>query len=123
MSDKLQHTAYLPISAFVEGNFECCRLGNSIILHKNNLSGSRLAIIQFHPIAQLCRALFFHKTFYAHIVNFGNVVAGVREAKDKVTVIGEKKQAFAVLVQSSDGDDSLFHLSNQLHNGFLGVRV
>lgn len=110
MSHTLHHAPNLTVSSLIERHFEDRRLGDGVIVDKDDVGGGGFAIFQFDAAAQFGGGLFLDKVLDAHTVYFGDMVAGVRQAEDEVAVVGQQEESFAVLVEPADGNDALSYL-------------
>lgn len=101
------HAAHLPVAAFVNGQLNVRLTARAVRVglapqQAHVLGRSRHAVVQHDAPAQALQGIFAGNARNGNAVGFRNMVARVGQLEQKITVIGEKNQPFAVSVEPPD---------------------
>ena len=121
VADLLEHLAQLAVAAFNEDDFVP---GVVALADFANLGGrslhparARLAALDSHARTEAVE-LFFG-WFAAHLYEVGllHACCGTGELVGEIAVVGDEQEAFAQVVQASDGVEPFAQLCEELHHG------
>jgi len=101
MANLLKHAFDLVLASFMDGEFHpgIGRRFSGLFY----FGGSGGPIFQYQSMSKFLDFWFFQDTFDFHEVCFMDMVCGVKAGLCNITVIGKQEQAFAIIVQTSDG--------------------
>ena len=128
MPDSVEHSANLPVSAFVENDLQNPRPFFLPLLprHESYASRSRLSRLAveqeaaLQPLDRIGRGRSAHR----HDVGFSQCLARVRHGLHKRAVVGKQDEPFAVGVEPSDRHEPYaFGYRDELNHRFLGEAV
>jgi hypothetical protein len=121
VADLLEHLAQLAVAAFNEDDFVP---GVVALANLANLSGrslhparARLAALDSHARTEAVQLFLAWLTAHFDEVSFFHSCCSTRELVGEVAVVGDKQEAFAQVVQASDGVEPLAQLCEELHHG------
>ena len=102
------HAAHLPVAAFVNRQLKLRLAAGAVWIwlaaQKADVLGRpRHAVIEHDPPAQALQSVFAGNAGDGNPVGLRNMVARVGQLEQKIAVIGEENQSFAVGVQTPDG--------------------
>lgn len=101
------HAAHLPVAAFVDGQLNVRLTARAVRVRLASqqadvLGGPRHAVVQHDAPAQPLQSVFGGNAGHGNAVGLRNMVARVGQLEQKVAVVGQKNQAFAVGIKPSD---------------------
>lgn len=100
MAESRHHAAYLPVAAFINGQFHfpLSRAVGVLLAAQQADVLSRLchAVVQHNAATQTPQRIFAGNTRHSDPVRFGDMIARMGHFEQKVAVIGQEDQAFAV---------------------------
>ena len=106
MTKRGHHPAHLPVAALVNRQLELRLPGAAFVLLASQqpdiLGRLRHTVVQHDSAPQTLQGIFAGNAGNRDPVGFRDMVALVRHLKQKVAIIGQKDQAFAVGVQTPD---------------------
>jgi hypothetical protein len=118
VADGGKHPPYLPISSFIECQLDVC--GAKISLgcgwiriwpwplgadEMNSLSGRGHAVFEQNTLRQTRQRLLGGDAGHRGEVGFGDMMAGMCQMMQKISIVGKKDQAFAVSIESPHGTE------------------
>ncbi len=107
VAERSHHPAHLPVAAFVNGQLHFPLPGSVRVLlaaqQADVLSGLGHAVVEHDAAPQAPQRIVAGNAGHRNPVGFGDMVARVGHLKQKVAVIRQKDQAFAVGIQAPDG--------------------
>jgi hypothetical protein len=108
MSNLFEHASNLAILAFDQSDFVpgIAGLTNQIHASRRGLHSSPVFRADKQTRAQFAKAVFFGLAGHFHHVSFRDVRCSLHQEIGELAVVGEQEQAFAGVIESTDGIDS-----------------
>jgi hypothetical protein len=121
VADLLEHLTQLAVAAFNEDDFVpgVVALANLANLGGRSLhpAGTRSAALDSHARTEAVQLFVAWFTAHLYEVSLFHSGCGAREFVGEVAVVGDEQEAFAQVVQASDGVEPLAQLCEELHHG------
>lgn len=101
------HAAHLPVAAFVNGQLNIRLPARAVRVRlapqqADVLGGPRHAVVEHDSPAQALQGVFGRNTRHRNAVGLRDMIARVGQLEQKIAVVGQKNQAFAVGIETPD---------------------
>ncbi len=141
VADLLEHAADLAVAAFGEGDLvpgvllidgkldggglgedgEGAALGAGLLFAAH--AGEARLGRQHDSVAQFVDLFFGGLAADLDHVGFGNVRAGLGQLRHELAIVGEQQEAFAHVIETADGENTLVDALEQIHDGGATFRI
>ena len=125
MADGVEHSAHLPLAAFMNDDLDIGRVVVGEMLDEAHaVSGRGAAVVELDPSGEARKRLGRRLAAHSRQIVLLDMIARMGQMVDERAVVGQEHQSFAVRVQSADRlERGLAGQVNQFDDGLLRVPV
>jgi len=120
LAEMLEHHADLVLAPLGEADLIPGILAG---LDELDVRGGGAAAVQRDAVGER-RDLFVREVaVHFYDIRFDNVAGGRGDSVSELAIIGEDEQAFAGIIEPTDGEDAFLHAAQQVHDGLASFRI